>query len=183
MFQVGDAISFTGTTSLNAVASTVIAVGTNYVSFATSVTAYAQTVDTGKAVLTISASKALTATTTWTRGSVTLNIPANFPADLASRYTTLTAYITSTATGTMYFDAAQLEPTIEATDYFDGSLYYQNSAWSGTAHGSVSYQYTNHTQHIARLTTSVMDYLPKNTTYVIKDYFMISNNSFAVKLS
>ena len=183
MFQIGDQITFSGTTSLNAVSTTVTAAGSNYVSFATSVSAYAQAVDTGKAILTLLVTKSVTATTTWGRSSVSLNIPANFPYDLTSRYTTVTAYITSTATGTVYLDAAQLEPRITASDYFDGSLYYQNGVWAGTANASISYQYTNHTQHIARLKTTVMDYLPKNTVYVIKDYYMIGNSSVTVQLA
>jgi len=182
-FQVGDAISFTGTTYLNSIASTVLSVGSNYVTCAAAVTAYGQMVDTGNAVLTLSSTTSVTANTTWARSSTTLWVPENFPYDLTSRYTTVTPSITSSTSGTVYFEAAQLEPKITATDYFDGSLIYQGAVWSGSADASSSYLYTNHTRHRGRLDTTVMDYLPKNTTYVVRDYISDSNSSTVVKLA
>jgi len=182
-FQIGDAISFESTTSLNAVTSTVTEIGSNFVKFNTAVSAYSQTTDTGNAILTISTSKPITSTTTWARSSVTLSVPDTFPYDLAYRYTTVTPYITSTESGTMYFESAQLEPSIAPTDYFDGSLRYQGGVWSGTTDASRSYLYSNHTKHMARLTTTVMDYLPKNTTYRIRDYLTIRDATTVVKLA
>lgn len=182
-FQVGDVINFVGTIYFGTASSTVTEVGSNYVKFETLEGDHAQAVDTGNAVLTLSATTAVTATTAWARSSVTLWVPENFPYDLVSRYTTVTPYITSSTSGTMYFEAAQLEPKITATDYFDGSLIYQGAVWSSSANSSPSYLYKNHAKHRARLDTTVMDYLPKNTTYVVRDYISDSNASTAVKLS
>ena len=182
-FQVGDSISFESTTYFGTATSVVTGVGSNYVTFATAESNHARAVETGKAVLTISVNKSLTSTPQWSRNSVTLHVPQTFPYDLVNRYTTVTPSITSTESGTMYFESAQLEPSIAPTDYFDGSLRYQGGVWSGTTDASRSYLYSNHTKHMARLTTTVMDYLPKNTTYRIRDYLTMRDATTVVKLA
>ena len=146
---------------------------------------YAKQVDTNTATITTTAynSGSIVPSSTWTRSSATNFIPANW-ASTSSTYSaiTLQARIFSSANaanGVVYFDAAQLEPSIVATDYFDGSLSNQDAKWAGTAHSSISYIYPNRTKRLARLTYSVANYLPANTPYIIGDYV----NSGVMQLS
>ena len=146
---------------------------------------YAKQVDANTATITTTAynSGVISPSSTWTRGSATTFIPANW-ASTSSTYSTITlqARITSSANaanGVVYFDAAQLEPSIVATDYFDGSLSNQDAKWAGTAHSSISYIYPNRTKRLARLTYSVANYLPANTPYIVGDYV----NSGVMQLS
>jgi hypothetical protein len=164
-FQVGDSITTSTSGPLNSINSTITAVGPNYIKFNATHANYAQQVDTGTIQLVLSVSKNLTSKTTWQRDSVTLYIPSSLPTE-----TYVFCQLIVNQTAVLYFESAQLEPNIHATDYFDGSLVYQGAAWEGTAHNSVSALYFNRTHHLARLTTTVMNYLPKNSTYIVRDY-------------
>jgi len=180
-FQVGDTVIISGG-PLNNTNTTVTAIGNGYISFTTAVAAYSKVVDTGVAEVAFTKVSSLqTASTTWSRNQLTVLIPQNW-ANSSSTYSgvVITPSIdASTVNGVVYFDAAQLEPSLVGTDYFDGSLSNQDAKWAGTANASISYIYPNRTKRLARLTYSVANYLPANTPYIVGDYV----NSGVMQLS
>ena len=169
---IGSVVSYVGTTLTLDTARAI----PNNSSLSFSPQSYSQQVDTNSATVIAKtyASAYTTPSSVWSRSSVTAFIPANW-ASTSSTYSNVTLqgviYSSPTASnGVVYFDAAQLEPTITATDYFDGSLSNQDAVWSGTANASASYIYPNRTKRLARLTYSIANYLPANTPYIIGDY-------------
>lgn len=67
-------------------------------------------------------------------------------------------------------DAAQLEATYSATDYFDGSVATTGAVWGGDVNDSPSYQYPNKVVKIPQLIHEVYRNLPINTPYRISMY-------------
>lgn len=110
----------------------------------------------------------ITLTNTWVRYEVNLYVPTTFTA--ASTYSIVSLFGTTTGK-TIQFDAAQLEPFFQSTDYFDGSMPANYGAvWAGSANHSISYQYTNKLITIPRLSLTIQDYLPANTPYRVTSY-------------
>lgn len=73
--------------------------------------------------------------------------------------------------GSVLYDGVQIENSYFQTDYFDGSLAAQGSTWAGIADNSVSYKYDNRPAKLRRLQKEIVDYLPLNTVYQIRDYW------------
>lgn len=115
----------------------------------------------------ISKTSRITVTSTWTRFQVSLD--AN---DVIGNFKFLVGlYGTDTVNGTtINLDAAQLEPSYSATDYFDGNIATAGAVWGGTADDSVSYLYPGKNVKIPRLVREVYDSLPINTPYSIELY-------------
>lgn len=104
-----------------------------------------------------------TLTNIWTRPSVTIYVPAS-----ATNVQIKVEVLAAGAGKVLNFDCAQVESSLVATDYIDGSMptdYY--TGWAGTAHASISHQYINKEVRLARLTSEVEKYLPLNTAYRI----------------
>jgi hypothetical protein len=71
---------------------------------------------------------------------------------------------------TLNFDAAQLEASYRATDYFDGSVVTTGAVWEGDVDDSFSHQYPNKTVKIPQLVHEVYRNLPINTPFRISMY-------------
>jgi hypothetical protein len=114
-------------------------------------------------------------TTTWTRFSVNLYIPASSPEVV------MQVGITGSTTGeTVFLEAAQLEKTFTATDYFDGSLPSDSGAlWAGTANDSISYYYPQKRAKMQRVLADIEDYLPLGTPYSIYSYAGLEGSGIA----
>lgn len=90
--------------------------------------------------------------------------------------------IRATVTGTtngcvMLFDAAQVEQSFKATDYFDGSFpEFYGTSWTGTANESSSIIYPNKTPKLLRLAETARNYLPFNLPYTVSS---LSGREFA----
>lgn len=114
-------------------------------------------------------------TSTWKRFSVNLYVPTSSPAVI------LEVGITGTTTGnTVYLEAAQLEKTFTATDYFDGSLPSDSGAlWAGTDHQSISYYYPQKKTKLQRVLAEIEDYLPLGTPYSIYSYSGLEGSGIA----
>jgi hypothetical protein len=117
---------------------------------------------TGTMTLTQVATTPVTLTNSWSRYQTTVYVPSNYSG------ATLTAQVVGTGTsGSVAFDAAQLERAYSATDYFDGSMTIAGALWTGTANASVSYLYPNKGSRINRLQIELANYLAMNTPYLV----------------
>jgi hypothetical protein len=119
-----------------------------------------------EAVTNVRVSDGFSFTDDWARYSVTLFVELN------SNDTHLIATVVGNTAGcSMSFDAAQVEETYLATDYFDGSypLTY-GAVWEGTANDSSSHAYPNKDTKLIRLKDSLSEYLPLNTAFRIETY-------------
>jgi hypothetical protein len=115
--------------------------------------------DTSTTVATETATATLT--DRWTRPSVSIFVPSS------SLNIEISVNIEVEDSGEIiYFDCAQVESNLEATDYIDGSMPTDYSTgWSGTAHASTSHQYVNKEVRLARLTSEIEKYLPATVSY------------------
>lgn len=112
----------------------------------------------------IETSKQVTIQNSWTRVQANLYIPPLFsPENTFVRVT-----VSGEFAGTVQFDAAQLESSYLATDYFDGSYGTERDAlWDGTVNNSKSYIYPNKIVNVARVVEELPSYLPFNTPWII----------------
>lgn len=110
-------------------------------------------------------SEEFTVGTAWVRLQVTKYIPNTL--NQTSMVITVSV-LGTTAGGTLKFDAAQLENSYYASDYFDGSYGpLPGASWAGTAYASPSVLYPNKIQKIPNLIGEMASYLPINTPYII----------------
>lgn len=115
-------------------------------------------------------------TTTWTRFSVNLYVPSSSPEVVMQVGITNP----STTGQTVYLEAAQLEKTFTATDYFDGSLPSDSGAlWAGTANESISYYYPQKKAKLQRVLAEIEDFLPLGTPYSIYSYSGLEGSGIA----
>lgn len=113
---------------------------------------------------TVYATKSKTVITTadWQRLEVNLDT-----SDIAEPFW-ITVSLSGVTTGqTVNFDAAQLEPTYSASDYFDGSVSTEDAVWESDSNSSVSYLYRNRQNKVLRLIQELQNNLPSNTPYRI----------------
>lgn len=90
----------------------------------------------------------------------------------------LKATVTGTTNGcVMNFDAAQVERSFKATDYFDGSFpEFYGTSWTGTANSSTSIIYPNKVPKFLRLSETARNYLPFKIPYSVSS---LSGREFA----
>ena len=108
-------------------------------------------------------------TTDWKRFYTTVYVPIDFsPQDTI----TMTASVSGTLTGqTVTLDNAQVERGYVPSEYFDGSMPADYGVvWSGTAHASKSFYYTDKNIKIPRLLQSLNDWVPRHIPYRIRSY-------------
>lgn len=108
----------------------------------------------------------------WNRYQINLYV-GNHTEDLK-----LKATVTGTTNGCiMNFDAAQVEQSFKATDYFDGNFpAFYGSSWTGTANGSESIIYPNKFPKLLRLSETARNYLPFKIPYTVSS---LSGREFA----
>ena len=108
-------------------------------------------------------------TTDWQRFYTTVYVPIDFsPNDTI----TMTASISGTLTGqTVTLDNAQVERGYQPSEYFDGSMPADYGVvWSGTAHASKSFYYTDKNIKIPRLLQTLDNWIPRHIPYRIRSY-------------
>ncbi len=105
----------------------------------------------------------VTLTDNWARYSVSLFVPVtSVDVKLEARVEIVDG------TSAVDFDAAQIEQSLGATDYFDGSLPGTSGAgWYGTPYQSESYVYPVKSARISRLLNEIEKYLPVTTSYKV----------------
>lgn len=135
-----------------------------------------EAVDSGQSLASVNVID-FTATTSWQRIQVTLDVPENFNQADTQLYASLGC---SNGTGKQIdIDAAQLETNYSATDYFDGNM---GSAldcfWAGTVNASISYYYPGKDQKISRLINELITFLPGNTPFLIQSYAIPSASNY-----
>lgn len=101
--------------------------------------------------------------TQWTRGQVTVFIPSTF----TNQAVKCDIIGTSSVIG-VHIDAAQIEASYSATDYFDGSMTKAGAEWTGTPEDSPSVLYYNKEDRLSRLYVEIKNYLPNNTPYFVE---------------
>jgi len=108
-------------------------------------------------------------TTDWQRFYTTVYIPIDFSPQ---NTITMTASVSGTLTGqTVTLDNAQVERGYQPSEYFDGSMPSDYGVvWSGTAHASRSFYYTDKNIKIPRLLISLPDWIPRHIPYRIRSY-------------
>jgi hypothetical protein len=118
-------------------------------------------IDTDTSTTVATETATVTLTDRWTRPSVSIFVPSS------SLNIEISVSIEVEDSGEiLYFDCAQVESNLEATDYIDGSMPTDYSTgWSGTAHASTSHQYVNKEVRLARLTSEIEKYLPATVSY------------------
>lgn len=101
----------------------------------------------------------------WTR----LQVSKFIPATINKTNMVITVSVTGTTSGnTLNFDAAQLENSYYASDYFDGSYGpLMGASWLRDAYTSPSVLYPNRSSKIPNLVEEVSNYLPMNTPCII----------------
>jgi hypothetical protein len=105
---------------------------------------------------------------TWQRVSTTTFVPERDNPTVV-----LVFHVVSIGTGTptVYLDRAQVETSFTATDYLDGSLDPTLGAvWEAYPYDSSSHLYPNLPIKITRLRQELPNYLPVNTSYLIRWY-------------
>jgi hypothetical protein len=112
-------------------------------------------------------SKAVTAVIgdSWERYQVTVDT-----TDLTGDFKFEVEISGTTLGGTLNFDAAQLEASYRATDYFDGSVATTGAVWEDDVNDSYSHQYPNKNVKIPQLVHEVYRNLPINTPFRISMY-------------
>lgn len=116
-----------------------------------------------------SAVETISLTTDWKRYYTTLYIPIDFsPQDTI----TMTALVSGTLSGqTVTLDNAQVERGYAPSEYFDGSMPADYGVvWSGTAHASKSFYYTDKNIKIPRLLLTLNEWVPRHIPYRIRSY-------------
>lgn len=108
-------------------------------------------------------------TTAWKRFYTTLYVPIGFSPQ---ETITMTASVSGTLTGqSVFLDSAQVERGYQPSEYFDGSMPADYGVvWSGTAHASRSFYYTDKNIKVPRLLQSLNDWIPRHIPYRIKSY-------------
>lgn len=116
-----------------------------------------------------SATEIVSLTTNWKRYYTTLYVPINFSPQ---NTITMTASISGTLTGqTVSLDNAQVERGYAPSEYFDGSMPSDYGVvWSGTAHASKSFYYTDKNIKIPRLLLTLNEWVPRHIPYRIRSY-------------
>jgi len=104
-------------------------------------------------------------TASWARYTSTVYVPA-YTGSLYLQVQ-VKGVGSSSSTPTLQFDAAQAEPGYTITDYFDGSFSTRGASWSGTVGASTSTMYPKKGTRINNLVTSLPEFIPVNTPYVI----------------
>jgi len=166
-FQVGDTVTIAGVSS--AVNGTHVIAGLNGSNLLVAVTAAntSLTSVTGTVTKTMSTVDNISIGSDWARFQTRMFLPASW----AQENTTVSVTLLGNLTQTVHFDAAQLEPTFLATDYFDGTYGTERDAlWAGTPGNSNSYLYPNKIINISRLTEELPKFLPQDTPYIISSY-------------
>lgn len=102
-------------------------------------------------------------TTTWQRFEVNVYVPADYTS------TSITVSIGEVLAGQVFFvEAAQLEESYKATDYFDGSYSTNGGEWSGDTNNSASFLFQNKSVKMPRLEEEFPKFLPFNTPYRVE---------------
>jgi hypothetical protein len=122
--------------------------------------------DATTAAVLATKTETVTVTTSWERYQVTLDassVPAGFKMSVEFNNTW-------SSSATINVDAAQLEQSYSATDYFDGNIATAGAVWEGLEDDSPSHLYPGKTVKIPRLVREVYNSLPINTPYSIELY-------------
>lgn len=120
-------------------------------------------IDDGSAQTSLANEAEVTLTTGWTRGQVTVFIPTTFTNQAVQ-----CDIIGPSSEIGVHIDAAQIEDSYQATDYFDGSMATSGAEWTGADNASVSVQYYNKDDRLSRLYVELPNYLPNNTPYYVE---------------
>lgn len=164
-FNVGDEVTISDIdVSINGTYTLTDVIGSTIYMTKTAADADVALSSAGNISKTISTSKELAVGTAWTRVQHNLYIPPTFNTTT----TVIRASVNGEFTGTTQFDAAQLEASYLATDYFDGDYGTERDAlWDATVQNSKSYIYPNKIVNVARLVEELPKYLPFNTPWII----------------
>jgi hypothetical protein len=124
----------------------------------------------GKGTTTIP-SDAQPLTTDWKRHQVSVYLPTG------SSSTTIQCKVAVTSAS--FIDDCQLEQGTNASDYFDGSYATSAAGWSGTAHSSTSYLFSNKKYKLPRVQKEITQYLPMGSPYVVESAYGVEFKGIA----